>query len=63
VVIDDDEDGEAEEERCSEWHDGVLSAESPADKAMCSSGTEGRESKVLCVCMNSLAISSQRDWL
>ena len=46
VVIDDDDVGEMEE-TCEEWHDGVFSADNPADSAMCRSGTDGRERRLL----------------
>lgn len=36
---------------CEEWQAGVLSAERPVDNAMWRSGTEGRESSELWVCM------------
>lgn len=34
LVIEDEDDGDADEERCDEWHDGVLSADKPAESAM-----------------------------
>lgn len=34
LVIEDDVDGVANEARCDEWQDGVLSAESPAESAV-----------------------------
>lgn len=34
LVIDDEDDGDAEEERCDEWQEGVLSADKPAESAM-----------------------------
>lgn len=46
-----------------EWQEGVLSAESPAERAMWRRGTEGRESSVLWVCMKRLERSVQRSWL
>jgi hypothetical protein len=33
VLTEETDDGDAEE-RCDEWHDGVLRADSPADRAM-----------------------------
>jgi hypothetical protein len=65
VVIDEDEVGEIDEmeEMCDEWQDGVLSAESPADRAICKRGTEGRARRELCVSMNKLARVLQRVWL
>ena len=43
MVSEDEEVGEMEVETalCDEWHDGVLRAERPAERAMCSKGTEG----------------------
>lgn len=63
VLIEALEDGEAEDVRWLEWQDGVLSAERPADNAIWRSGEAGRESKLLCVSVKSLAISSHRLWL
>ena len=62
VVMDDDEVGEMEEP-CDEWHEGVLRAESPAESAICRSGTGGRASNWLCVCMKRLARVIHRDSL
>ena len=47
LVIEDEDDGDAEEDRCDEWHDGVLSADKPADSAIWSSGTAGIERRLL----------------
>ena len=63
VVIEEDEEGDADEDGCDEWQEGVFSADRPADRAMWRSGTDGSDKRLLCVCMNSFAISSQRDWL
>lgn len=65
VVSDEEEVGEMEVETvlCDEWQDGVLSAERPADNAMCNKGTEGRERRLLCVCMNNVERAVQRFWL
>jgi hypothetical protein len=64
VVREEEEVGEMEVEAlCEEWQDGVLRAERPADSAMCSKGTEGRERRLLCVCMNSVERAPQRLWL
>jgi len=52
-----------DEGRWAEWQEGVLRAERPAERAMCRRGTGGRESRLLCVCMKSLARSFQRDGL
>lgn len=62
VVVEELEVGEMEE-MVVEWHDGVLRAESPALRAMCRSGTEGRERSELWVCMNREARVDHRDWL
>ena len=51
------------EEMCREWQEGVLRADSPADRATCRSGTEGRARRLLCVCMKRVARIVQRDWL
>jgi hypothetical protein len=65
VVSEEDEVGEMEVETalCEEWQDGVLRAERPADKAICNKGTEGRESRLLWVCIKSVERSVQRFWL
>jgi hypothetical protein len=62
VLTEETEDGDAEE-RCEEWQDGVLRADNPAERAIWSSGTGGSDKRVLCVCMKSFAMSSQRDRL
>jgi hypothetical protein len=62
VVMEEDDVGEMEE-MWEEWQDGVLSAERPADRAMCRSGTEGRARRELCVCVNRFARVLQRVWL
>ena len=59
--MDEEDNGDPEEDICDEWHDGVFNADKPAERAICRSGTEGSDRRALCVCMNSLAISSQRD--
>jgi hypothetical protein len=43
-----------------EWHEGVLSADSPAERAMCRRGTEGRARSWLWVCMKRLESMVQR---
>lgn len=48
---------------CEEWQAGVLSAERPVDSAMWRSGTEGRESRELWVCMKSVEREVHRDGL
>jgi len=65
VVRDDEDVGEMDVETvlCDEWQDGVLRAERPADRAMCSKGTDGRERRLLCVCMNRVERAPQRLWL
>jgi hypothetical protein len=60
VVIEEDEVGEIED-MWEVWQDGVLSAERPADRAMCKSGTEGRARRELCVCMKRFARVFHRD--
>ncbi len=62
MVIDEFEVGDIDE-LCMEWHEGVLRAERPAERAICRSGTEGRARRLLCVCMKRLARVVQRDWL
>ena len=62
-VMDEEDDGVPEEDMCEEWHDGVFRADKPADSAIWRRGTDGRDRRLLCVCMKSFAISSQRDWL
>lgn len=47
VVIEEEDDGDADEERCDEWQDGVLRADRPAESAMCRSGTGGNERRLL----------------
>jgi len=42
------------EDSVEEWHAGVLSAERPAERAMCSNGRGGREKSVWCVLRNRL---------
>lgn len=44
-----------------EWHEGVLSAESPAERAMCSRGRVGREKSSWWVLRKRLARKSHRD--
>jgi hypothetical protein len=65
VVSEDEEVGEMEVEVVwwEEWQDGVLRAERPADRAMWRRGTEGRERRLLCVCMKRVERSVQRFWL
>lgn len=46
-----------------EWQEGVLRADSPADRAIWRSGTEGRDNKELWVCMNSVERVVQREGL
>lgn len=60
--MEEDEVGEIED-MCEVWHDGVLSADRPADSAICKSGTEGRARRELCVCMKRFARVLQRDRL
>jgi hypothetical protein len=47
LVIDDEDDGDADEDRCDEWQEGVLSADKPAESAMWRSGTAGIERRLL----------------
>jgi len=47
VVIDEAEEGDEEEDVCEEWHDGVLRADKPAERAMWSNGTDGRDKRLL----------------
>lgn len=54
MVTDEDDVGEIEE-ICEEWQEGVFSADSPAESAICRSGTEGSARRLLCVCINKLA--------
>jgi hypothetical protein len=62
VVSEDEEVGDMEDELAwDEWQDGVFRAERPAERAICSRGTEGSESRVLWVCMKRLARVVQRD--
>jgi hypothetical protein len=65
VVSDEEEVGEIEVETvlCDEWQEGVFRAERPADKAMCNKGTEGRDRRLLCVCMKRVESAVQRFWL
>lgn len=65
MVREDEDVGEMEVETvwCDEWQDGVLRAERPADKAICNKGTEGRERRLLCVCMKRVERAPQRFWL
>lgn len=65
VVSEDEEVGEMDVETVlwEEWQEGVLRAERPADRAMCNKGTEGRERRLLCVCMKRVERASQRFWL
>jgi hypothetical protein len=46
VLTEETGDGDAEE-RCDEWQDGVLRADSPAERAIWSSGTGGSDKRVL----------------
>lgn len=62
VVTEDDEVGDMED-MWEEWQDGVLRAESPAERAIWRSGTEGRANRLLCVCIKRFARVVQRDWL
>jgi len=62
VVIDEEEVGEIED-ICEEWHDGVFNADSPAESAICSRGTEGRARRLLCVDMKRFASIVHRDSL
>ena len=48
-----DEEAFDEDEAYTEWHDGVLRADSPADRAMCKSGFGGRAKMSLYVRINS----------
>jgi len=61
VVMEAEADGVADEERCVEWHDGVLRAERPAERATWRRGTDGRARRALWVWVNTLARSSHRD--
>lgn len=65
VVSEDDEVGEMEVETalCEEWQDGVFRAERPADRAICNRGTDGRERRLLCVCIKRVERTAQRLWL
>lgn len=65
MVIEEEEVGDIEEmeEMWEEWQDGVLSADRPADRAICKRGTDGRASRELCVSMKRLARVFQRVWL
>lgn len=64
MVRDEEEVGEMEEGGrecgCEEWQEGVLRAERPAERAICRSGTEGRERSVLCVWVKIRASVGQR---
>lgn len=63
--MEEDEVGEIEEmdEVWDEWQDGVLSADRPAERAICKSGTDGSARRELCVSMKRLAREFQRAWL
>lgn len=65
VVSEEEEVGDMDVEWlwCEEWQEGVLRAERPAESAMWSKGTEGRERRLLCVCMKRVERAPQRLWL
>jgi hypothetical protein len=48
------------EEAYAEWHEGVLRADSPAERAMCKRGWDGNESNSWCVQMKRSARKFQR---
>lgn len=60
-VVTDMEELGAIEEGCTEWQDGVLRAERPAERAMCNKGTGGRESRVLWVVVKRCARVDHRE--
>lgn len=63
VVKLDEEVGDMDVAEWEEWQEGVLRAESPADRAMWRSGTEGRESRELWVAMKWVERVVQREGL
>lgn len=61
VVRLEEEVGEMEVVEWEEWQEGVLRAESPADKAIWRRGTEGRERRELWVAMKRVERVVQRE--